>query len=72
MPGGPTGRSEGSGQGREAGESCREGVLKENWHQDSRFGSSRFGAAETNMTSIHEDAGSIPGLTRWVGDPALP
>ena len=28
------------------------------------LGTSRHGAAETNSTSIHEDVGSIPGLTQ--------
>ena len=34
--------------------------------------SSHPGSAVMRPTSIHKDEGSIPGLTQWVKDPALP
>ena len=38
--------------------------------QELHLGSSCCGSAETNLTSIHEDAGSR--VAQWVEDPALP
>ena len=35
------------------------------------LGSSHCGSVETNLTSIHEDEGLIPGLAQWVEDLAL-
>ena len=40
-------------------------------HLKRTVGSSRCSEAEMNPTSIHKDAGMIPGPAQEVGDPAL-
>ena len=40
--------------------------------QTKNIGSSPCGSAVMNLTSIHYDAGLIPGLTQWIMDLVFP
>ena len=42
------------------------------WIKNLYIWSSNYSTAEMNPTSIHKDAGSISGLSQWVGDLSLP
>ena len=41
------------------------------WIKNPTVRSSHCDTVERNLTGIHEDSGSIPGLSQWVRDLAL-
>ena len=47
-------------------------IFKHKFYLKCLVRGSRRGPVETNLTSNYEEAGSLPGLTQWIKDPAFP
>ena len=43
--------------------------LRKSEYKEQEIGNSLHSSVVMNPTRIHDDAGSIPGLTQWVKDP---